>query len=141
MPDRSVAEIGAFPVRDGSRDASAPTTLGGRRCAVCRAPVPSTRARYCSAVCRQRAYRLRQLSATGPDVATLTAALTRGGNRIAHTVYECPLCGERALGERRCPDCNRFRRSLGLGGTCPGCDEPILIAELLGREGAPLTLH
>lgn len=133
MPDS-----GVLPVRDGSRDASAPHPADarppGRPCPVCRAPVASVRARYCSHACRQRAYRLRQPSTTTPDVTTMTAALARRGERVPHTVYECPLCGERSLGRRRCPDCNRFCRALGLGGTCPGCDEPILIADLLGTE-------
>ena len=142
MPDQPAADLGPFPVRDDSRDDSAPVaTTCSRRCPVCRAPVDSTRARYCSPACKQRAFRLRQPSTTDPDVTTLAAELTRLGERVAHTVYECPLCGERFLGERRCSDCNRFCRALGLGGTCPGCDEPILIAELLGREGQPLTLH
>jgi hypothetical protein len=55
------------------------------------------------------------------------------GERLAHTLYECPTCGERYLGERRCPECNRFCRALGLGGPCPHCDEPVLLAELLDR--------
>lgn len=145
MPDRSAADPAAVPVRDGSRDGSAPhperSRPRGRACPVCHAPIASTRARYCSPACKQRAYRVRQPTPTGPDPTTLAAELTRLGERVAHTVYECPLCGERALGERRCPNCNRFRRTLGLGGLCPGCDEPILIADLLGQGGAPLPLH
>lgn len=140
MSDRS-ADPGVSPVRDGWRDASAPVATRGRRCPVCRAPLASRRAMYCSPACKQRAYRLRHPSTTTQDATTLTAELTPRGNQVAHTVYECPLCGERSLGEQRCPDCNRFCRVLGLGGTCPGCDEPILVAELLGRNGAPLTLH
>jgi ribosomal protein L32 len=50
----------------------------------------------------------------------------------ASTVFECSGCGERFLGERRCPDCNLFGRSLGLGGACPECDQVILLSELLG---------
>ena len=103
-------------------------------CPVCRAPLTSTHARYCSHACRQRAYRLRQLPTAAADVAPLAAELARRGDRVAHTVYECPLCAQRSLGTRRCPDCNCFCRALGLGGTCPGCDEPILIADLLGTE-------
>jgi ribosomal protein L32 len=49
----------------------------------------------------------------------------------ASTVYECSACGERFLGERRCPDCNLFGRNLGPGGTCPECDQIILVSELL----------
>ncbi len=49
----------------------------------------------------------------------------------ATTVYECSTCGERFLGERRCPDCNLFGRNLGLGGACPECDQIVLVTELL----------
>jgi hypothetical protein len=55
----------------------------------------------------------------------------------AHTLYECGGCGERLLGERRCADCNLFCRALGLGGRCPECDQPLLLAELLGQEVVP----
>jgi ssDNA-binding Zn-finger/Zn-ribbon topoisomerase 1 len=50
----------------------------------------------------------------------------------ASSVYECSSCGERFLGEKRCPDCNLFSRNLGLGGTCPECDQIVLLSELLG---------
>jgi hypothetical protein len=40
----------------------------------------------------------------------------------------------RFLGERRCPDCNRFCRALGLGGACPDCDTLLLVTELLTLE-------
>ena len=128
------ADPGAGPLRDTSRDAPASGVSRGRPCPLCRAPVTSTRARYCSHACRQRAYRLRQPSTTTPDVTTLTAKLTRLGQRLAQTVYECPLCEQRFLGVRRCSDCHRFCRALGLGGACPLCDQLILIAELLGTE-------
>jgi hypothetical protein len=138
MPDATAADPGPSPVRDGARDGPAPHPEGarprGRPCTVCRAPVASPRARYCSHACRQRAYRLRGLRTTAAEVAPLAAEVARRGDRAAHTVYECPVCGERALGERRCPDCHRFRRALGLGGACPQCDEPILVAEVLGTE-------
>ena len=52
-------------------------------------------------------------------------------------VYECPDCGERQAGVRRCQDCNLFMRRLGPGGSCPHCDEPVLVAELLGAPGDP----
>jgi hypothetical protein len=53
---------------------------------------------------------------------------------VAHTVYECSSCGERFLGERRCPDCHLYGRSVGLGGSCPDCETIILLADLLGQE-------
>jgi ribosomal protein L32 len=47
-------------------------------------------------------------------------------------VYECPDCGERLLGERRCPECNLFCKSLGRGGRCPCCEEAVAVEELGG---------
>jgi hypothetical protein len=64
----------------------------------------------------------------------VAATLKRRGSLLVHTVYECPLCEARFLGERRCADCNRFCRALGLGGTCPHCEEPVLLSDLLGEE-------
>jgi hypothetical protein len=57
---------------------------------------------------------------------------------VAHTIYVCSSCEQRFLAERRCDDCNRFCRSLGLGGLCPHCDEPVLLAELFDLEVLPM---
>lgn len=116
------------PVRYGSRDGAGPPA---RRCPACAGPLSSARARYCSVACKQRAYRLRRVDPAPVDAAALAAELRRRGRLTARTVYECPGCEARFLGQQRCPDCNRFCRSLGLGGSCPACDEPILLAELL----------
>ena len=87
-------------------------------CSVCgRAFRPVGRRRFCSAACRQAAWRRRH--------ATVRAAV----------VYECPACAARYLGEQRCPDCNVFCRRVGLGGRCPHCDEPVAVADLLGPAG------
>lgn len=118
------------PVRYGSRNASPSADAATPACPVCAGPLPSARARYCSDACKQRAYRWRQ--GARPTAETARAAdLQRLGQRVAHTLYECPVCGERSLGVQRCPDCHRFGRALGLGGACPHCDELILSAELL----------
>lgn len=47
------------------------------------------------------------------------------------TVYECD-CGARALGDQRCGECGLFMRRIGIGGSCPTCDDPVAIIELLG---------
>jgi len=112
-------------MRDGSRDAS-----GG--CLVCGAALASTRARYCSRAHQQRAFRLRQH--TDLDLHHVRQQLQRRRELMAHTVYECPSCAERYVGERRCPDCNLFNRAIDLGGHCPECDTPILLVDLLGEE-------
>ncbi len=65
----------------------------------------------------------------------LTDHLRRQGRLVAQTVYVCGECGERYVGERRCPDCGVFLQRLGLGGRCSECDHPVLVAELLEEEG------
>lgn len=116
------------PMRDGSRD--------GGSCLVCGAALVSTRARYCSRAHQQRAFRLRHQ--TGVDLQSLRLQLQRRRALVAHTVYECPNCAERFVGERRCPECNLFTRALNLGGLCPECDAPVLLVDLLG-EGVVAT--
>ena len=123
------------PRRDASRDSS--SDGGGPRCPVCTKPIASSRARYCSPAHRQRAFRLRHVPLASIDERQLRAELRRRQALVAHTVYECSVCGERSVGERRCQDCHVFSRALGLGGHCAECDQPILLAELLELEVAP----
>jgi hypothetical protein len=130
------------PVRYGSRygspdpaDDQGDTDVRGRRsCPVCHTAIASARARYCSDACKQRAYRLRQTDSTPVDLDALTADLRSRQALVPRTVYECPACETRFLGEQRCPDCHVFCRRLGLGGLCPHCDDPVTLAELLGIE-------
>ena len=113
------------PIRDGSRD--------GSGCLVCGAAVSSSRARYCSRAHQQKAFRLRHHTSL-PNLQRLRAELQRRRAVVAQTIYECASCGERLVGERRCPDCNLFSRAIGLGGQCPECDTPLLLVDLLGEE-------
>ena len=46
------------------------------------------------------------------------------------TIYQCPECGQRYLGQQRCDDCGTFCRRIGPGGPCPHCDEPVAIKDL-----------
>jgi len=71
------------------------------------------------------------------DDSQLRAELRRRGALVAHTLYECGSCGERLVGERRCPNCNVFCCAIGLGGRCDECDAPLLLADLLGLEVLP----
>ena len=114
------------PMRDASRDG-----CGG--CLVCGAALTSSRARYCSRAHQQRAFRLRHQPSL-PDLQRLRQELQRRRMVVARTIYECPSCGERLVGERRCPDCQLFTRAIGLGGHCPECDTPLLLVDLLGEE-------
>jgi hypothetical protein len=94
-------------------------------CPVCQQPfTPAGRRRYCADRCRKTAFRRRHQDQPGP--VTVPAARSRPG----HTVYRCPDCDQRLLGEQRCPDCSTFARRIGPGGPCPHCDEPVAIADL-----------
>jgi hypothetical protein len=102
---RTPAPRATLPVRDGSRNSSAhssapeigdATATAPQQCPVCAAPLPSPRARYCSAACRQRAFRLRHPSTPSAndqaarrvtDLAHLTRELQRQRVRVAHTVH------------------------------------------------------
>jgi hypothetical protein len=96
-------------------------------CGICgRGFRPSGRRRFCSDACRQAAWRRRRL-APAP-------ALPPRPPRSA-IVYECPECLARYLGEQRCPECQRFCRRVGPGGSCPHCDEPVAVADLIAYEG------
>ena len=96
-------------------------------CPVCATPFkPVGKRRYCSDACRVAAHRRRHRASKVPEV--LPPA---GEPRRSRTVYECPNCDGRALGEQRCEDCNTFMRSLGIGGISPCCGEPVSIDELL----------
>jgi hypothetical protein len=44
------------------------------------------------------------------------------------------MCEVRLIGEQYCEECHSFARRLGPGGTCPCCDEPISVTELLQPE-------
>ena len=97
------------------RDDAATTT-----CPVCHHPfVPDGRQRFCSTHCRQAAWRRQRAAPVAPVVAKVD------------TVYQCPDCDARYLGEQRCDDCNTWCRRLGPGGPCPCCDEPIAISDLV----------
>jgi hypothetical protein len=122
------------PTRYGSRYPSSALTDVARACPLCDAPLSSSRATYCSAACKQLAFRLRRRRPTIPDVSIVRTQLKRKRLLVAHTIYECPSCQERYLGDRRCPSCQLFCRALGVGGQCPECDHAILLAELIDEE-------
>jgi len=119
--------------RDGLRDGSVPVP-GPNRCPICEGPLPSPRAQYCKDACKQRAFRLRHQPVASIDVGKLRQDFQHRRTLVARTLYECASCGERRLGESRCADRGLLSHALGLAGSCPGCDEPILLAGLLGLE-------
>jgi hypothetical protein len=114
-------------------------TIAGRTlaCPICeRGFSPTGRRRFCSDACRQAAWRARR-----PVVPVVP--LTHRSPRPS-TIYECPACETRSLGDQRCPDCNTFARRVGPGGLCPHCDEPVAVSDLLISEGGVtlrLILH
>jgi hypothetical protein len=93
---------------------------------VCGRPfVPHGRRRFCSDACRAAAWRRRH---------AWPVTAVPASTRRSMTVYACDGCGFRAVGEQRCEDCSTFMRRAGPGGSCPHCDEPVTVEELLGQE-------
>ena len=123
-----VEDKSPFPPENAVCDASTSTLQPIRHCAnaSCTNLLDSARSIYCSPACKQRCYRARHASPRLAKVRTHAPKRVRT-DRVAHSVYECPSCGERFVGLRRCPDCNLFLANLGLGGTCVHCNEPLLV--------------
>jgi len=86
---------------------------------------------WCSPACKTEAWRRRH-QADRPAVVVPPARPRR-----PITVYECDVCGERAVGRQRCEDCGTFMRKIGLGGPCPHCGTPVSVTELLDQEVVP----
>lgn len=104
------------------------TMATGRPCPLCgRTFQPRGRQRWCSAACRQAAFRGRHFDRLPQR---LGQQIKRLRLRDA-TIYLCNGCGTQYVGEQRCPDCNIFCERVGLGGECPHCSEPVLVAELV----------
>lgn len=98
-------------------------------CPVCGRPFsPVGRQRVCSAACRQARWR-RLHATTAQATAQATVPIPPRTGRAA-TIYECPSCESRFLGEQRCPDCGVFCRRVGPGGSCPHCAEPVALVDL-----------
>ena len=113
----------ATPSRNGA------VTDSCQVCQVCRGPLPPGRPRTtCSDKCRQTAWRRRHQQPT-----PIAPPPPPSRARRPVTVYLCPICDTRYLGEQYCPDCHTFCQRIGYGGTCPCCDEAIAHDELANR--------
>ncbi len=98
-------------------------------CPICGQPfTPAGKRKYCRDACAAAAYRRRKRAAIPP------VAIPKSQPRRPVTVYECATCDTRAVGEQRCEECGAFMRRVGFGGSCPNCDEPVAISDLLGEE-------
>ena len=96
-------------------------------CPICGTALPGRAdQQYCTPTCRQTAYRRRTQP---PPPAPNPPAPAR--SRREQTVYECGACEQRLLGEQWCPDCQRPARRIGPGGSCPHCDEPVAVTDLI----------
>ena len=101
-------------------------------CPVCANPFARVRRqRFCSPACRQAAFRDRS---GDPLTMAAPAAATRPLRRREVTVYTCPDCETRYLGQQWCRDCNRPCTKDGIGGTCPHCEEPVTVDDLLAQH-------
>jgi len=89
---------------------------------------PAGRQRFCTPAHRQAAWRRRHPTPL-PTIPAHTPRPT--------TVYQCPECDSRYLGDQYCSECGRFCRRVGAGGLCPTCDEPVAISDLLPDYAEP----
>ena len=89
--------------------------------------VPTPNRVYCGEACKAKAWRRRHRVAGAP------VELPPSRHLRQFTVYECPACESRAVGEQRC-ECGSFMRRVGLGGRCPHCDEAVAVEDLLDEE-------
>ena len=114
-----------------SRDDAATMT-----CPVCQRHFAATgRQTYCGSPCRKTAFRRRHQQ----PLAAITIPAARP--RRDFTVYQCPSCDERLVGEQRCPDCGVFARRVGVGGPCPHCDQPVAVNDLLDQDVIPILTN
>src|SRR5712692_176704 len=99
-------------------------------CPACGQPfTPAGRRRWCSDACRQAAWRRRHPSPSAGPAAAVAAAPPPASPDA--TIYQCPGCDQRYLGQQRCDDCGTFCRRIGPGAPCPHCDEPVAIKDLI----------
>jgi hypothetical protein len=94
-------------------------------CGVCGRPLAAGQRLWCSNAHRQSAYRRRH------QTDRVVAALPPVRSRRGATVYECPSCEARFVGNQYCLDCHTFARRVGPGGSCPHCDEAVAVADLI----------
>lgn len=109
----------SIPSRNGDATGRCPV------CASCFIPAPNKV--YCGDACKAKAWRRRH------QAALTTLPLPAARPRRPFTVYECPACGSRAVGEQRC-ECGSFMRRVGFGARCPHCDEAVAVEDLLVEE-------
>jgi hypothetical protein len=69
-----------------------------------------------------------------PVCATKFSPIPPATHRRDITVYQCPTCEGRYLGQQWCHDCHRPCTRLDLGALCPHCDEPITISDILEQH-------
>ena len=97
-------------------------------CPVCWTPFTKIgRQSYCTEACRKTAWKRRHAT----TVTVAEPVVPQGIRRRDITIYECPTCDIRYHGEQWCHDCNQPCTRIGLGGSCPHCDQPVAISDLI----------
>ena len=119
------------PATGPSRDDTATRT-----CPTCKGPFTATgRQTYCRPACRKTAFRRRHQQ----PLTAVTVPTARP--RREFTIYECPNCQHRLHGEQRCPTCGIFTRRIDIGGSCPHCDQPVALHDLLDHDVIPVLTN
>lgn len=100
--------------------------LATQMCLYCSEVLPKGRSRtYCSDNCRVNAWKRRNKAAVSQ------AEIPKSPSTKATTIYECPQCDKRYLGDQYCYECGSFCTKVGSGGLCPHCDEPVAFIDLI----------
>jgi hypothetical protein len=96
-------------------------------CPVCATPfAPVRRQRYCTPACRQAAWRARHAD---PHPRPTIVVPPRTPRRV-NSVYQCPECDTRYLGQQWCHECHQPCVRIDFGARYPHCDEPITVSDI-----------
>ncbi len=103
-----------------------------RRCLICEHPAQG-RSAYCSDAHRVTAFRLRRRQELAPRAAGLRAELVVEVSSRPTACMNARTAESAFSASNDVTGATASSRAVGLGGHCPGCDEPLLIADLLGE--------
>jgi predicted amidophosphoribosyltransferase len=101
---------------------------GTATCPTCQQPfTPIRRQTYCTPACRQAPPGEPATHNPGPH----PPPSRPGTSRRDITVYQCPHCDTRYLGQQWCHNCHTPCTRLDHGGLCPHCSEPVAISDII----------
>ena len=116
------------------------TAHSSRTCLICGAALSPSQQRYCTRACQQQAYRLRQRQPSRLDLVLVRAELKRRRQLTEYTVYECPACETRCVGEQRLRGVQHVRSRRRIGWPLPRLRRGRFAERPPGARGPPRLL-